>query len=152
MNQLYVYIHPLFFGFLSPLGHHRALSRAACAVQSVPISCLFYAWFSIVHMCRSQSPNSSHPSHFPPWYPCSFSTSVFLFLLCKEDRVDCSFLKRPPLCCLLPALSQDLSTLLLRVEVISSLHSVFRSVPLPCFQVQVLSIQFFMKSQVKGIV
>ena len=27
-NQLYVHIHPLFSGFPSHLGHHRALSRA----------------------------------------------------------------------------------------------------------------------------
>ena len=27
VNQLYVYIHSLFFGFASHLGHHRALSR-----------------------------------------------------------------------------------------------------------------------------
>ena len=27
MNQLYVYIYPLVFGFPSHLGHHRALSR-----------------------------------------------------------------------------------------------------------------------------
>ena len=26
-NQLYIYIYPLFFGFSSHLGHHRALSR-----------------------------------------------------------------------------------------------------------------------------
>ena len=27
MNQLYIYIYPLFFGFSFHLGHHRALSR-----------------------------------------------------------------------------------------------------------------------------
>ena len=35
MNQLYVYIYPLFFGFPSHLGHHRALSRVPRAIQQV---------------------------------------------------------------------------------------------------------------------
>ena len=42
VNQLYVYIYPLFFGFPSHLGHHTALSRVPCAIQSVLISYLFY--------------------------------------------------------------------------------------------------------------
>ena len=42
VNQLYVYICPLFFGFPSHLGHHRALSRVPCAIQQVLISYLFY--------------------------------------------------------------------------------------------------------------
>ena len=33
VNQLYIYIYPLFFGFPSHLGHHRALSRVPCAIQ-----------------------------------------------------------------------------------------------------------------------
>ena len=41
MNQLYVYIYPLFFGFPSHLGHHRALSGVPCAIQQVLISYLF---------------------------------------------------------------------------------------------------------------
>ena len=31
VNQLYVYICPLFFRFTSHLGHHRSLSRVPCA-------------------------------------------------------------------------------------------------------------------------
>ena len=31
--QPYVYIYPLFSGFPSHLGHHRALSRVPCALQ-----------------------------------------------------------------------------------------------------------------------
>ena len=42
MNQPQVYIYPLLLGFLSHLGHHRALSRVPCAIQSVLISYLFY--------------------------------------------------------------------------------------------------------------
>ena len=37
-----VCLYPLFFGFLSPLGHHRALSRVPCAIQQVLISYLLY--------------------------------------------------------------------------------------------------------------
>ena len=33
VNQIYMYIHPLFFGFSSHLGHHRALNKVPCAVQ-----------------------------------------------------------------------------------------------------------------------
>ena len=32
MNQLYIYIYPLFFGFPSHLSHHSALSRVLCAI------------------------------------------------------------------------------------------------------------------------
>ena len=35
-------IYPLFFGFPSPLGHHRALSSVPCALQQVLTSYLFY--------------------------------------------------------------------------------------------------------------
>ena len=33
MNQLYIYIHPLFFRFYSLTGHNRVLSRVPCACQ-----------------------------------------------------------------------------------------------------------------------
>ena len=62
VNQLYVYIHPLFFGFPSHLGHHRALSRVPCATQQVLISYLFY-----IQQCVYFNPNlpihPTHPSH-----------------------------------------------------------------------------------------
>ena len=48
VNQLYVYLYPLIFGFPSYLGHHRALSRVPCAVQQVLISYLFY-----IQLCPS---------------------------------------------------------------------------------------------------
>ena len=41
MNQPHVYIHSLFLGFLSHLGYYRALSRVACAIQSVLHSFIF---------------------------------------------------------------------------------------------------------------
>ena len=39
-SVIHIHISPL-FGFPSRLGHHRALSRIPCAIQSVIISCLF---------------------------------------------------------------------------------------------------------------
>ena len=33
VNQLCVSIYALFFGFPSPLAHHRASSRVPCAIQ-----------------------------------------------------------------------------------------------------------------------
>ena len=59
VNQLYVYLCPLSFGFPSHLGHHRALSGVPCAVHEVLISYLFYR-VSVVYTCQSQSPNSFH--------------------------------------------------------------------------------------------
>ena len=47
VNQLYVYLYPLFFGFPSHLGHHRSLSRVPCAIQQALISYLFYTQQSI---------------------------------------------------------------------------------------------------------
>ena len=41
MNQPYMYVYPLPFGFPSHLSHHSALSRVPWAIQSVPISYLF---------------------------------------------------------------------------------------------------------------
>ena len=38
VNQLYVYIYPLFFRFPSHLVHHRSLNRVPCAEQYVLIS------------------------------------------------------------------------------------------------------------------
>ena len=35
VNQLYVYIYHLFFGFPSHLGHHRAMNRVPCTMQEV---------------------------------------------------------------------------------------------------------------------
>ena len=36
------YRYPLPFGLRSHLGYHSALGRAPCAIQNVPISCVFY--------------------------------------------------------------------------------------------------------------
>ena len=77
VNQLYIYIYSLFFGFPSYLGHHRALSRVPCAIKLVLISYLFYT-----QQCIYVNPNLPiHPtSSFPPWYPyiCSLQSMTIL--------------------------------------------------------------------------
>ena len=70
VNQLYVYIYPLFFGFPSHLGHHRALSRVPCAIQfSLVIN--FIHSINSVYMSIPFSQFILHP--FPPG---SIHTSV----------------------------------------------------------------------------
>ena len=62
-NQPSVYIYPLLFGFPSHLGHHRALSRVPCTIQQALISYVLHI-VSIMYICQSPSPNSSHhPPH-----------------------------------------------------------------------------------------
>ena len=41
VNQLYVYIYPLFFRFFSHIGHYRVLSRVPCAILLYSRSLLF---------------------------------------------------------------------------------------------------------------
>ena len=47
MNHLYVFIHSLFFGFISHLGQHRALSRVPCATQWILLSYLSSMYMSV---------------------------------------------------------------------------------------------------------
>ena len=42
VNQLYIYIYPLFFRFFSHIGHYSILSRVPCVTQYVLISYQFY--------------------------------------------------------------------------------------------------------------
>ena len=62
MNQLYIYIYPLSFGFPFHSGQHRALSSAPCATGGP-------YWFSVSHIlvciCQPQSPSVSLPLRFP---------------------------------------------------------------------------------------
>ena len=60
VNLLYVYIYPLFFGFPSHVGHHRALSRVSCTQQQVPIIYLFCAQYQ---QCICVSLNLPIPPH-----------------------------------------------------------------------------------------
>ena len=77
MNQLYIYIYPLFFRFFFHIGHYRVLSRVPCAIQQVLNSYLFYIW-----QCVYVNPNLPiYPSPtFPPGNHKFVSTSVTLFL------------------------------------------------------------------------
>ena len=62
VNQLYVYIYPLIFGFPSHLDHHSIESSfLSYAVGSQQLSILYVV--SIVCRCQSQS-----PSLYPPLY------------------------------------------------------------------------------------
>ena len=45
VNQLCVYIHPLFWGFPSHLSHCRAWSRVPCAIWYILVSYLCYSWY-----------------------------------------------------------------------------------------------------------
>ena len=78
VNQLYVYIYPLFFGFLSHLGHHRALSRVPCAIQQVLISYLFI--HSGVYM-------SVPISQFIPPPPSPLGIHTFVLYICVSISV-----------------------------------------------------------------
>ena len=85
VNQLYVYVYPLFFGFPSHLGHHRALSRVPCAIQQVLISYLFYTQYQ---QCRYVNPSLPiHPTTpLPPWYPYVCSLHLYLYF-CFVNKI-----------------------------------------------------------------
>ena len=51
VNQLYIYIYPLFFEFPSQLGHHRALCIVPCMIQR--FSLFIYFIHSIKSLYRS---------------------------------------------------------------------------------------------------
>ena len=84
VNQLYVYLYPLLWGSPSYLGHHRALSRAPYAIQSVLISYLLYT-----QQCVYISPKL--PLHPTPPFPLAtihlVCTSVSLVLLFKYTLI-----------------------------------------------------------------
>ena len=88
VNQPHVYIYPLFLGFLSHLGQHRAMSRVPCAVQSVLISYLFYT-----QQCIYVNPNlpmhPSHPSPLPLILNFTQVTHYFGSLFCTNLYVLC---------------------------------------------------------------
>ena len=84
MNQLYIYIYPLFFGFPSHLGHHSALSRVPCAIQYVLISYLFYTQYQ-QHICVDRVSQLPPPS-FPPWYPYICSLHLCLYF-CFANKI-----------------------------------------------------------------
>ena len=79
VNQPHLHMQPLFLGFPSHLGHHRALSRVPCALQYVLISYLFYTQYQ---QCTVSVPVSQliHSPPFPLVSIPSFSASLSLFL------------------------------------------------------------------------
>ena len=71
VNQLCVHIYPLFFGFLSHLGHCRVLSRVHCAIQQILTSYLIQT-----QQCIYVNPNL--PIHPTPASSLGIHTSVIL--------------------------------------------------------------------------
>ena len=81
-SATHICIYPLFLGFSSHFGHHRASSRVSCAIQLVLIGYLFYTLYCIYV-------NPSLPVH--PILPFPFSISSVIQscpILC--DPMDCS--------------------------------------------------------------
>ena len=79
VHQPYIYIYPLFFGFLFHLGHHRALSGVHCALQQV----LSYLCDTQYYIYMSVPLSQFITPPFPALVTITlFSTSVSLFLLC----------------------------------------------------------------------
>ena len=79
VHQPYLYIYPLFFGFLFHLGHHRALSGVHCALQQV----LSYLCDTQYYIYMSVPLSQFITPPFPALVTITlFSTSVSLFLLC----------------------------------------------------------------------
>ena len=72
VNQLYVYIHPLFFGFPFHSGHHRALSGVPYAIQQALGSYLSYTQSQ---QCILVNPN------FPTHPTLSSCLSIHMFAL-----------------------------------------------------------------------
>ena len=76
------YTHiPSFFWISFPFRSLQSIACSSlyCIIGSHQLSILYI----VVYICQSQSPNFSHPS-IPCWCSCFFSTSVSLFLLCKQ--------------------------------------------------------------------
>ena len=81
VNQLYIHIFTLFFGFPSHLGHQTALSRVPCAIQQVLISYLFYIQYQQCIYVNTNLP--IYPTPTPRLGIHTFVPYVCLFLLCK---------------------------------------------------------------------
>ena len=100
VNQLYVYIYPLFFGFPSHLGHHRALSRVLCAIQQVLRSYLFDTQYQ---QCIYVNPNlPAHPPAPPAPFPLGihtfFSLCLCLYFCFVNKIVYTIFFRIPHIC------------------------------------------------------
>ena len=78
-ESVYVHMYPLLFRFPFRLGHHRALT--GFPVLSSRFSLVIYFMHSSVYMSISQFISPTPLLHL---VSCLFSTSVSLFLLCKQ--------------------------------------------------------------------
>ena len=74
--QLYIYIYPLFFQILFPYRPLQCIEQSSLCytVGSHQLSILYIV--SVVYICQSQSPNSSHPTLSPLVSIHLFSMSV----------------------------------------------------------------------------
>ena len=84
MNQPYIYMYPLPFGFPSHLGYHRASRIVPCTIQYVPISCLFYTQYQ---SCIYVNPNLP----IPPTPSLSPMASIHLFSMSVPIAVSLIF-------------------------------------------------------------
>ena len=84
-SPTYIHIYALPFGLPPHSGHHRAISRAPCALYYVLYMLYSLSTVSIVFMCQFQSPNSSHHYPFPP-YPCICPLCLYLYF-CFPNKI-----------------------------------------------------------------
>ena len=96
VKQLYVYIYPLFFGFPSHLGHHRALGKVPCALQQI-LSYLFYTQYQYCGYSNPDLPICLTPPFFPQclyvYFPC------LCFYFCFANSFTCTFFQDSPYTC-----------------------------------------------------
>jgi len=84
VNQLYVHVHLLFWGFPSHLGHHRASSRVPCAMQLFH-SYLFYTLLLLFSHSVLSDSLGSHELRYSR-LPCpAKSPGVWLKLMSTES-------------------------------------------------------------------
>jgi len=119
VNQLYIYIHPLFYGFPTegttehwvefpvPYGKFSLIIYFMHSISSVYMSIPIFQFASPLLSCMV----SIH----------SFSTSVFLFLLCKHDHLN-HFFQIPHTCVNIWYLFFSFRLTLLYVAVSRSIH------------------------------
>ena len=75
VNQLYIYIYPLFFRFFSSIGHYRLFSTV---IYYVLVSYVFYIQYCV---CVNSSLSICPSPTFPSCKSCLFSTSVTISVL-----------------------------------------------------------------------
>ena len=85
VNQSYVYINPLFFGFPFRSQESTEWSSLSYTVGFHWLSLLYMV--SVVYICQPHSPNSSpHPRFSPPWCPYICSLHLCLYF-CFANKI-----------------------------------------------------------------